>query len=433
MHYSGHQKLGIKPAVFVLILGLLAGQARPADDGPLPGINLTGLSSGFSLKIMENPVPSFYTFSLQSEQSPSAAKIPDWLSGIKMSAILEGESRIQKFTDVTNIESNGSSDLYLRDFQFYIESTLMENVTASAVIITEWLGDDVNQGDGIIGLDQATIEANPGKIPVYLVLGKRTQPFGIFQNHLLMDPMTKDAYETKKVKLTFGYSGPVDFNITIYKGTEQMDHLLDSGLFGTGIVMRNDPDVRNVGSFILSVAPIKLLDSLQVFAAFLSEPGWNSRNTTLDLGFSLQPASFKHLMIDGEYVKALARELYTPLDQAIKEGVISLSATYHFIVRKRKNIGSGSFRLRRSQIESHPLSFCIRVEHFDDDGLTERLPTWSVNNRMSLGGNWTFSQVGNFIIYGGLEFRRSTYRVNPDFQEMRSQNSELYLLLGITY
>ncbi len=187
----------------------------------------------------------------------------EWINRINLSGTLQGEARWMKYPGASYPESKSTSDLYLRIFELGIETNFLDWASGIAVLNSEWIGDYLNMGDEKLTVDEVHGDLRRDSLPFYLVFGKRTQPFGVFENHLVTDPMTQDAYETKKVGATVGVTGGMglDVSVTLYKGDEQMGHLFQSGLFDTTVIIRNADPVRNVESYIgaVSLAPVNQL------------------------------------------------------------------------------------------------------------------------------------------------------------------------------
>ncbi|NOY65079.1 MAG: hypothetical protein GXO97_06770 [Nitrospirae bacterium] len=168
-----------------------------------------------------------------AEEKTSSEISEEDSSPVSISGSIYGEYRWMRHRDITDPDTDSTSDLYLRKVELGTEVSLTHWAEASVVLNSEWIGDDINQGDEKVAVDEATLTLKGEGFPLYLVLGKRTQPFGVFENHLITDPMTQDAYETKRPGLTLGVEGPLglDASLTVYKGEEQMNHLFESGLF----------------------------------------------------------------------------------------------------------------------------------------------------------------------------------------------------------
>jgi hypothetical protein len=352
---------------------------------------------------------------------------------VKISGLLEGEYRWMQRSDIADKNSGSTSDLYVRRLELGLEAEVTDWIKASSVLNSEFIGDAVNQGDEQITVDEAIITLQKEDYPLYLVLGKRAQPFGVFENHLITDPMTQDAFETKRVGVTIGATGPLglDASATFYKGDEQMNHLFESGLFEAE---RADGDVDNVSSYILSASISPVEDSLTLFAAYLSEPGTGTRNETANFGLSVGIGEFK---LDGEYMKAVKRETYVGLDEAFKEGVYSVTASY--VVNhgeKREEPGGATFAERLAHVLEEPLHFAVRYERFDDDGLAEKTASWSARNRYSVGARYPFfrDEEKGLAAYVAAEYRYTDYRLHESLKDVRADNNrEVYVRLGAAF
>jgi hypothetical protein len=371
--------------------------------------------------------------SLKTEtQSVEANEDKSAESPISISGSLYGEYRWIKNRDIADPDTDSTSDLYLRKLELAVEAQLVDWITASAVFNSEWIGDDVNQGDERVTVDEATLTMQDDALPLYLVVGKRTQPFGVFENHLVTDPMTQDAYETKRVGITAGYTGPMglDLSVTVYKGEEQMGHLFESGLFEDSL-RRSGEATDDVGSYIVS-ATVQPFEYLTLFGGYLSEPGRGSRNETINGGLSLVPPFMEGLRLDAEYIKALNRERYDGVSNEYKEGVFSATLAYEFVVKKRERIGGGLFAARRAHLVSEPLEVALRYEHFDDDGMSDDLGMWTVKDRYSAGARYSFynDEETGFNAFVAGEYRHTELRVH---EAMKDSNDEVYLRLGVDF
>ncbi len=370
---------------------------------------------------------------IQAEEG-GPVEMQGWKDRISVSGAIEGEFRWQRHRDITDAGSDSSTDLYVRRLELGITASLAKWIEASVVLNSEWIGDDLNAGDEEIAVDEATVTLGDDDFPFYLVAGKRTQPFGVYENHLITDPATQDAYETKRVGLTAGYGGPLglDVSVTVYKGEEQMNHLFESGLFAESIQRRGDAASDEVSSYIVSTSVTPVDDGFTVFASYLSEPGWGRRNDTIGVGFNLEAPFLENLRIDAEYMKALKREHYEGLNEEFKESVFSISAAYEFVLRKRKVIGGGLFAERKAHMMSEPLEVALRYEHFDDDGLAEATGAWSIKDRYSGGVRYSFynDETSGLNAFVGVEYRKTRYRT---YTPMIDSNDEVYTRLGVGF
>jgi hypothetical protein len=367
------------------------------------------------------------------EKESESVSLPPWMERVTLSGTLEGEFRWQDKRDIGERNSDSTSDLYLRRLELGIEAAITDWVDTSLVLNSEWIGDGVNEGDEQITVDEAMVNIQNNDFPFYFSVGKRTQPFGVFENHLITDPMTQDAYETKKVGVTVGYTGTVglDLSATLYKGEEQMDHLAASGLFD---ITRN-PGIEttdDVDSYILSASLSPVEDRLTLFGSYLSEPGRGDRNKTMTFGFT---ADIANIMIEGEYMRALKREKYSGISNEYKEGVLSLGVAYALIAREREMVGGALFAERKAHLVSEPLEFALRYERFDDDDFADRESSWSVDNRYSAGVRYSFyhDEKSGLAAYVASEYRHTDYRLHPIQTARAKDNNELYLRLGVSF
>ncbi|HAK88141.1 MAG TPA: hypothetical protein DCP24_03530 [Nitrospiraceae bacterium] len=361
---------------------------------------------------------------------------PEWAKRMKLSGLLESEYRWKKHKDISDKNSNSISDLYIRKLELGIEAELTDWIKANSVLNSEWIGDSVNNGDEKIAVDQAIITFQKEDFPLYLVFGKRTQPFGVFENHLVTDPMTQDAYETKRVGATIGATGPLglDVSATVYKGGEQMDHLVGSGLFE---VTRDGTAGDNVGSYILSASISPIEDHLKFFGSYISEPGRGKRNTTASFGLSTAIPGIEGFRLDGEYMKALQREKYQGLENTFKEGVLSVTASYTFNNRERhEDIGGATLEKQKTHFLEEPLELAFRYERFDDDDLAEKAASWSAKNRYSLGVRYPFykDEEKGLTAFVGTEYRLTDYRLHSSLKDTRADNNkELLIKVGVGF
>jgi hypothetical protein len=342
-----------------------------------------------------------------------------WAERLKVGGVLEGQFRWV----ADGPEAQNASELYIRRLELSLQAALTDELGASVLFNSEYLG--LEGADASLQVDEAFLEFSKG--PFYLVLGKRTLPFGLFESHLITDPMVQDGYESKDVGLTAGLrKGPVEASLTIYEGQVQMEHLFESGLFDTSGLSRVLADGEaELSSFVLSARWWALPERLLFFVGFLSEPGAAGRNSSLNGGLS---AAFGPLRADAEAVLALGRERYQGLQEAFREAALSLSLAYEFVLRERTQVGGGLFAARRAHLVAEPLEVALRWEHFWDDGLAEATGGWSVRDRFSLGGRYAFyyHRESGLMSYVAAEYRVSTYRGAPEAQE-------LYLALGASF
>jgi hypothetical protein len=362
------------------------------------------------------------------EKRPSPGPV-SWLEKISLSGILNVEGRGQRYGSVPGEDSKATSDLYVRQFSLGIEARLLQGTSATVVLNSEWIGDDLNQGDGKVAIDEIHFDMESR---MRVMVGRQTQPFGQFAGDLVTDPMTQNAYETKEVGATLGIKGPCagDLSLTVYKGTEQMDQLFQSALFDTARIRRQPMTPRNVDSFIGSAQMAPWANHLTVFGAWLSEPGNGKRNTSADAGFTFIPPRLSGLAVDLEYVHALSRELYAGQERRYREGVLSASASYAFVIKERQVLGRRNYAGRRSSRSAHPFVASARYESFDDDGLATVAGSWSMKSRASIGSRYAFRNDGRVLAFVQAELRRSCLRGSGAAHD---RNSEAYIRVGMDF
>jgi hypothetical protein len=362
--------------------------------------------------------------------SPGDPKLSD---KINLSGLLAGEGRWRRTVERPN--AGTTTDLYLRAFEIGIEADIVDWVSATVVLNSEWIGDALNGGDAGIILDEAHIDIAVPRTPLYFVLGKRTQPFGLFETHFVTDPLVQDAYETQAVGLTAGIKVPrsTDLSVTVYKGRIQSDHLAQSGLFGTDASAFPQVAVNRVDSWILSGTSSPAGEAWTVFAALISEPGAGRRMTSFSAGSNLIIPGLTNLQLDAEYVRALRREDIPGLGRSFREAALSVTASYQSVTRKRAVMGGGNYRARKSHRLAHPAEVAVRFEAFDDGSRAAVLGSWSVKNRVSLGGRYTFFERGSVLAALDLEFRRQTLRISPAYEGSVGAYHEVTVRLGLDF
>ncbi len=377
----------------------------------------------------------FSIVAVASEKETKEGELPGWMERVRLTGTIEGDYIRTRHNDVADKASYSTSDLLISTVEIGTEVDFTDWIKGSLVFLAEDIGTE-NETD--ITVDEAVMTLHGKGFPVYLIFGKRAQPFGVFENHLISDPLTQDAYETSRVGVTAGISGPraLDLSVTIYKGEEMMNHLFESGLFNgdpdTGGISRSGEEPDDADSYIISLSLSPIEKHLTLFGAYISEPGKRERNETLNAGFNFILPVLENLRIDAEYMKALNREKYDGAGKEYREGVLSLTAAYEFVLRKREIIGGALFAERKAHIVSEPLEISVRYEHFDDDGMTDELGMWTVYNRCSAGARYAFynDKESELTVYAAAEYSLTKYRESPDSID---KNSEFSARFGISF
>jgi len=356
---------------------------------------------------------------------------PGWTERVRLRGTIEGDYIWAQRGDVAGEAQDSASYLSMSTVEIGTEVDFTDVVKASLVFMAEELGTDDETG---VTVDEALMTLQGGDFPLYLIFGKRTQPFGVFENHLVSDPMTQDAYETKRVGVTAGIRGPagMDLSATLYRGDEMMSHLFESGLFSSDRISRTPAEPGGAGSYIVSLTLSPAEGHLTFFGSYVSEPGNGNRNETLNAGLNLVLPVLESLRIDAEYMKALSRERYDGAGKEYREGVLSVTAAYEFVLRRREVIGGALFAERRAHVVSEPLEVAIRYEYFDDDGMAGELGMWTVDNRCSAGARYSFyhDDESELTAYVAAEYTITTYRKAPGSID---KNSGVSTRLGLSF
>ncbi len=282
-------------------------------------------------------------------------------------------------SDMTARDSDSTSDLDIGTAELGAEVQFHEWVTGTFILKGEALDGD----DDRVFWDEVTITIQNEAFPLYFVGGKRGQPFGVFNSHLINDPITQDCYEIAKTGATIGFTPDLwgfDISATVYKGEVLADRVSEAG-YGWERAPNPDP-TDDVGSYIfnVSLAPI---EGLSLSASFDSEPGQGDRNETAGASLEYQVGI---LTFDAEYIAALSREKNAATGKEHEE-----SAWFAAVACQALD----------------PLEIAVRYEAFDDDMDGDQ--DEHLENRYSVGANYTLFERDPFVATLMVEYRRSNY------------------------
>ena len=205
--------------------------------------------------------------------------------------------------DTADRNSGATDDLYLGTIEITISAKLQEWLSSNVVVA--WEDHFKKDTKPSLILDEAAPTIAPSKSPIYAVIGKRTQPFGLFESHLISDPITQELYEIDAVGITLGIvldAIDMDLSVTAYDDQTIIEALDD---FGANEFRQDRPEIDHRLSFIINLT----VGFEQIGTVFSSSydhsPGDDRDNQTLDLGLS-----WDHdvVIFDLEYAKALQRE-----------------------------------------------------------------------------------------------------------------------------
>jgi len=305
-----------------------------------------------------------------------------------------------------NTVNDSTSDLDIGTVELGLEVAFHKYVTGNFLLKGEALDTD----DDRVFWDEATISIQKEGFPVYFIGGKRGQPFGMFESHLINDPITQDCYEVAKTGATVGYTAEylgVDISATIYKGEELMAHLngAEYGFERDNSATYEETD--DVNSYIGNIT-ISPLEGLMLAVYYDSEPGDGERNETAGATVHYEMGRFT---LDTEYIAALSREKHFTDNKEYKEsawfGAIAFQAT-------------------------EPLEIAARYEAFDDDITGDQ--DGHLTDRYSIGFTYTLFEKDDFATEFLGEYRISNFEVEPgNPNEVNNKVNEVFLRLAIEF
>lgn len=315
------------------------------------------------------------------DKSYGAGNVESLMEKIKFSGAIELDYSYTDPRDITDEKSDSTSELDIGTVELGVEVQFHEWVTGNFIL----KGEDLDSDDDDVFWDEATITIQNESFPLYFVGGKRAQPFGVFNSHLINDPITQDCYEVAKSGATVGFTSEfagLDISATVYKGEVLADKVSEAGYGWTRDPDPNPDPTDDVDSYIfnVSLAPI---EGLRLSAYYDSEPGQGDRNETAGGSIEYQIGIFT---IDAEYIAALSREKNATDNKEYKE--------------------SAWFGALACQVMD-PLEIAVRYEAFDDD--IDGDQDGHLENRYSIGANYTLFEKDDFAATLMLEYRRSNY------------------------
>jgi hypothetical protein len=277
--------------------------------------------------------------------------------------------------------NDSTSDLDIGTAEMGLEVSFHEYVTGNFILKGEALDTD----DDRVFWDETTISIQKEGFPTYFVGGKRGQPFGIFESHLINDPITQDCYEIAKTGTTLGYAAEylgLDISATIYRGEVLMTHLVEAGY---GFTRDNSPtyaETDDVSSYIgnITVSPI---DAFMLSAYYNSEPGDGDRNETAGMSVHYE---IEMITLDAEYIAAISREKHFTDNKEYKESAWFAAIAFQAM---------------------EPLEIAARYEAFDDDIIGEQ--DGHLTDRYSVGFTYTLFEKDSFATNLMGEYRISNF------------------------
>ena len=293
------------------------------------------------------------------------------------------------YADDSNIGDNtvndSTSDLDIGTVELGLEVGFHEYVTGSFILKGESLDSDSN-----IFWDEATITIQKQGFPLYFVGGKRAQPFGLFETHLINDPITQDCYEIAKTGATVGFTPGIlglDMSVTAYKGEELMAKLTGAGYGAARDTSPTYEATDDVSSYIGNISLLPM-EGLILAVYYDSEPGDDERNETAGAAVHYEIGKFT---LDAEYIAALSREKHFTDNKEYKESAWFAGVAFQAM---------------------DPLEIAARYEAFDDDITGDQ--DGHLEDRYSIGFTYKLFQKDSFVANLMGEYRVSTFEVEPE-------------------
>jgi hypothetical protein len=213
---------------------------------------------------------------------------------------------IYEYTDTEETDDKDSGSLYdifLDTAEFDLNIKPYEGIHAKIVAGIESIGKHGDHAGGF--LDEATLRLQYPGAPFYFVGGKRTQPFGVFEDRLISGPITEDLYEIVEVGGSVGWvpkSLGLDLAFTVYCGQDIIENLESEGTHDYAEDRRDEDDKF---AYIASLQLNTFADLLFLSVFYNNEPGDGRRNQTLGGALTLSSWDFN---LDVEHIAALTRE-----------------------------------------------------------------------------------------------------------------------------
>jgi opacity protein-like surface antigen len=306
------------------------------------------------------------------------------------------------YTDVERTDDKDSGrdvDIYLDSAEFDLHVKPHDAIEARVVAGVESIH---KNGDAAAGfLDEATLRLQYPGTPFYFVGGKRTQPFGVFENRLISSTVTEDVYEIVKVGATAGYAPDwrgLDLSLTAYRGQEIIQNLqsFESHAFAKGRQSRNEN-----GAYIASLRLEPLAERLVLNTYYDNEPGDGRRNQSLGGALTLSVRDFN---LDCEYITALTRERGDNGDENLEN----------------------AWFVGLSWEPWEVFEIATRYEHFDADNPADQEEV--VDYRWLAGFNYALT---DYTILS-VEYRYTNFEQASDGKAAASQN-ELILQIALEF
>lgn len=254
------------------------------------------------------------------------------------------------YSDIADEGDAGSGDLwdaYIGSIGVRLNGTLTEWLSVDLFAEIEDIGK--HEDSATTTLSEAFVTLHHPEIPVYFIGGKRTLPFGVFEDHMISGTLTEELYEIEDVGATLGIQIDAlhsDFSLTLYEG-QHISENLDQ--FNTHQFADGRDQTDRIDSFILTFESEPIDEELIVTIFFNSESGDERRNETIGAAAS---GSLFGVTVDVEYIQAIKREWGEDGDPDVNDDEENLETAWFLAIAYQP---------------VDAIQAAVRYEHFDDD------------------------------------------------------------------
>ncbi|MGB5985298.1 MAG: hypothetical protein WBG37_08330 [Desulfobacterales bacterium] len=316
---------------------------------------------------------------------------------------IEFNADYSEFSDIEDRGSHSLTDVYIGTLEAEFKARITPWLSSTIVLSVEDFRKTDESTD--VKFDEYWARVHfPGDFG-YAAGGKRIQPFGFFENHLISDTIAEALYEIDDIGLTLGIIHPhygLDASLTIYKGRSVVDNLLDLELIDQD-PSEHSPDPFN--SYIANLTWRPGHEAIRAGVSYATEPGEVERIHSLGAAVTLR---IRQAILDAELIAALDRD---PLPQS---GSFN---DYSWFVALAWELGDH-------------LELAGRYEHFDvhQSGTAPPLPETLWTDSIRSGINYFVTEWATL----SLEYGNIRYETSVD-SEAVGENNELRLQLALEF
>lgn len=198
-------------------------------------------------------------FAAAAAASPQAMA-GEWVDTVAIGGVVEIEASVGE-----NFDGDTHSDIVLATVEIGMEAELNERANASVLLLYEEDDTPLEVDEGVITLNLTS----DGRW--YLVGGQMYVPFGVFESHMISDPLTLELGETRETALMLGTElGAVYGSVYVFNGDiattaslEDDEDAVDQLGMILGVVLHNGAVSLDLGlSYINNIADSDLLSDV---------------------------------------------------------------------------------------------------------------------------------------------------------------------------